>query len=82
MSADVVNKVAARVLSAAILAMLVSCSAATSGTPAASNETAAAASYSYIVEAESAQDALGQLGKIEHVIGGDRQLPAREFVTE
>ena len=50
MSADVVNKVAARVLSAAILAMLVSCSAATSGTPVASNAAAAAALHSYIVE--------------------------------
>ena len=64
MSADVVNKVAARVLSAAILAMLVSCSAATSGTPAARNATAAAASHSYIVEAESTDKAASAVAAV------------------
>jgi len=64
MSADVVNKAAARVLSAAILAMLVSCSAATSGTPAARNATAAAASHSYIVEAESTDKAASAVAAV------------------
>src|SRR6188768_1119064 len=57
MSADVVNKAAAGVLSAAVLAMLVSCSAATSGTPSASNATAPPTSHSYIVEADSTDKA-------------------------
>ena len=45
------------VLRAAILGVLVSCSAATSGTPVASNATAAAAIRSYIVEADSTDKA-------------------------
>src|SRR6188768_493350 len=64
MSADVVNKAAAGVLSAAVLAMLVSCSAATSGTPSASNATAPPTSHSYIVEAESTDKAASAVAAV------------------
>ena len=57
MSSDVINKAAVRILGAAILAALMSCSAATSATPAAGNAIAASAAHSYIVEAESADKA-------------------------
>ena len=57
MSSDVINKAAVRILGAAILAALMSCSAATSATPAAGNAIAASAAHSYIVEAESTDKA-------------------------
>ena len=57
MSVDLIKKAAALLTSAAILGVLASCSAATSGTPVAGTAAASTVTHSYIVEADSTDKA-------------------------